>query len=781
MSEVATGDAVHGGTVSSVAPGGESAPAPVPATAAAPSPVPVPSGEGAAAAPASTPTAVRLSGKEHKSSLKGAKGKHHEQGDKRAPSVLLGDVQVHSGVVPEGFKAVREGSASILLSKGKGGDAFYNEVQVKNRDLSVLVLNEYARQLQVESEEQVAAFSEGRAYLKLPRTWQTWGLGAGAGETAGEEEEGEEAEAGGAAAAGAGQGNGAPKRQRKLRSPDTGFTGMRVLEALAASGLRSLRYVKELSEGVGMEKIVCNDLEQYAVDSMLQNAKFNGLDGDRRFVAQQGDAVEVMFAHRYDVESTKKSGYMMHRTHAKALLRESERVFDARRDPFDVVDLDPYGSPAPFLAQAVQAVREGGLLCITATDMSTMCGKNAELCFTKYRAMPFHGTVKYSHEMAIRILLGSIEAHANACGRHIVPILSVHMDFYVRVFVRVYTDKAEILKASLKSGLVIQSRGSSVFYTQAIGETRRGGADADADSDADADGAGGPGPDKQPQPQQRQRQQQHTPQNVPPVLRAAALASPMTCPETGAAMTVGGPIWLPPIHNAAFVRALLQSTERTGPGGFDPSSLGALKLVRGTLLAVADELIDVPLFYHLPWVCKTLHCQVPSMKLMQSAIVNAGYRVSSSHYEPNAIKTDAPAKVIYDILRVWVQRNPLHKERLADPIVARILAQEVTTNVDFSLAKQVRDKVAKAAKEGKAGSKFFPNPKKFWGPKAAAHGSSARQTHKRSVASLHNSAADATPQAGVGASAGAAPASHPDAPPQPPKKAKLSLEAMFSL
>lgn len=37
---------------------------------------------------------------------------------------------------------------------------------------------------------------------------------------------------------------------------------------------------------------------------------------------------------------------------------------------YDAVDLDPYGSPAHFLDSAVQAVSEGGLLMITATDMA---------------------------------------------------------------------------------------------------------------------------------------------------------------------------------------------------------------------------------------------------------------------------------------------------------------------------------------------------------------------------------------------------------------------------
>lgn len=37
---------------------------------------------------------------------------------------------------------------------------------------------------------------------------------------------------------------------------------------------------------------------------------------------------------------------------------------------YDAVDLDPYGTPAQFLDAAVQAVAEGGLLMVTATDMA---------------------------------------------------------------------------------------------------------------------------------------------------------------------------------------------------------------------------------------------------------------------------------------------------------------------------------------------------------------------------------------------------------------------------
>ncbi len=41
-----------------------------------------------------------------------------------------------------------------------------------------------------------------------------------------------------------------------------------------------------------------------------------------------------------------------------------------RAGTYDAVDLDPYGSPCQLLDSAVQAVAEGGMLMVTATDMA---------------------------------------------------------------------------------------------------------------------------------------------------------------------------------------------------------------------------------------------------------------------------------------------------------------------------------------------------------------------------------------------------------------------------
>ena len=42
----------------------------------------------------------------------------------------------------------------------------------------------------------------------------------------------------------------------------------------------------------------------------------------------------------------------------------------------DVVDLDPYGTAAPFIDAAVQSVDDTGLLCVTCTDLSVLATTN---------------------------------------------------------------------------------------------------------------------------------------------------------------------------------------------------------------------------------------------------------------------------------------------------------------------------------------------------------------------------------------------------------------------
>jgi tRNA (guanine26-N2/guanine27-N2)-dimethyltransferase len=46
------------------------------------------------------------------------------------------------------------------------------------------------------------------------------------------------------------------------------------------------------------------------------------------------------------------------------------------KNRFDAIDLDPYGTASPFIDGAVQAVQDGGLLCVTCTDAALLAGTN---------------------------------------------------------------------------------------------------------------------------------------------------------------------------------------------------------------------------------------------------------------------------------------------------------------------------------------------------------------------------------------------------------------------
>lgn len=110
-------------------------------------------------------------------------------------------------------------------------------------------------------------------------------------------------------------------------------------------------------------------------------------------------------------------------------------------------------------------------------------------------------------------------------------------------------------------------------------------------------------------------------------------------------------------------------------------------------------------------MCRTVRCTPPPAEQLRSAIINAGFRVSGSHACPLALKTDAPPKVVWDIIRSWVKLHPI-KAPEPGSYPANILSKPVETEADFR-------KAAGAIPESvKAGVKRFVQNPAFWGPKA---------------------------------------------------------------
>ncbi|XP_004507297.1 tRNA (guanine(26)-N(2))-dimethyltransferase 1 isoform X3 [Cicer arietinum] len=542
------------------------------------------------------------------------------------------------------YKIIKEGEAEILMHAKN--EVFYNKAQVNNRDISIAVLRTFISKRKQEHEANLSKRAKGAP--KAPENDSSEMVVEEVDNKTPPEDH---------------KSNGKCELEEEI-SPDESCTTMddsvkineecdadeekidhsegkgqremkppRVLEALSASGLRALRYAREI-EGIG--QVVAVDNDQASVEACRRNIKFNGSVAASKVESHLADARVYMITNPKE---------------------------------FDVVDLDPYGSPSVFLDSAVQSVADGGMLMCTATDMAVLCGGNGEVCYSKYGSYPLRG--KYCHEMALRIVLASIESHANRYKRYIVPVLSVQMDFYLRVFVRIYTSASAMKNTPLKLSYVYQCTGCDSFHLQPIGRTIA-----------------------------KNTSVRYLPGYGPVV--------PQECTDCGKKFNMGGPIWSAPIHDQEWVASILADVKHM------KTSYPAYDRISAVLTTISEELPDVPLFLSLHNLCATLKCTSPSAIIFRSAVINAGYRISGTHVNPLGLKSDAPMEVIWDIMRCWVKNHPV-KAQPADQPGSIILAKEPVLQANFARA------VASLSKaQAKKVARFLPNPERHWGPKLRA-------------------------------------------------------------
>lgn len=162
------------------------------------------------------------------------------------------------------------------------------------------------------------------------------------------------------------------------------------LDALSASGIRGMRVARE----AGVRRVTLNDVSPTAHELIMRNLARNGLD------------CEVTCCN---------ANVLMH-----------ERRFQA-------VDLDPFGSPSPFLTAASRSALS--YLFITATDTAPLCGAHLNSGIRKYLARPLR--TDYHREMGARILLGLAARELARRDKGMEPLLTHVTDHYVRVYLRV--------------------------------------------------------------------------------------------------------------------------------------------------------------------------------------------------------------------------------------------------------------------------------------------------------------------------------------------------------
>ncbi len=166
-----------------------------------------------------------------------------------------------------------------------------------------------------------------------------------------------------------------------------------VCDALSATGIRGLRYAKEIS---GVKEVLLNDSNPIAVRAIKKNISLNKLQ--KVCKANWSDANKLFFSGKV----------------------------------FDFIDLDPFGSPAQFVDGAANAIFHKGFVGTTATDTAALCGSK-----------PFAGLRKYGlllrktdfyQELGLRSLITFSILTFAKWDRAFIPVLSFSHKHYYRIF-----------------------------------------------------------------------------------------------------------------------------------------------------------------------------------------------------------------------------------------------------------------------------------------------------------------------------------------------------------
>ncbi|CAG8181521.1 unnamed protein product [Penicillium olsonii] len=530
---------------------------------------------------------------------------------------------------PPSQEAASKGTKKNLKDDDQTQSVFYNPIQQFNRDLSVLAIRAYG--------EHLLDYKKQKVDNKLKKQ-----AGNGAKKRKREDDETENPrpapKADDKASSESIQADLLSEQPAPTEKPATPASPpapqFAILDALSATGLRALRYASEIPFAT---KVVGNDLSESAIKSMKTNVDYNDL---KTIHPNLGDARVYMY------ENASK---------------------------FDVIDLDPYGTASPFLDAAIQAAKDGGLLCVTCTDAGVWASTGySEKAFSLYGGIPLKGN--HSHESGLRLILNSLVMSASKYGIAIEPLLSLSIDFYARVFVRVHRSPAQV-KFNAGNTMLVYScdAGCGAWTTQYIGLTK---------SKSDKNG----------------RPIHHHGINKGP-------SSGPQCEHCGTRTHIAGPMWGGPLHNPHFIQKILAMLP-----GADQETYQTCARLEGMLTTALEEDLDLtpeadgskptkspgtketfvesknqqdveypaiiprmdvalqekyPFYFSLSAVAKVLHTTTIPIDEFRGALSNLGYRSTRSHTKPNSVRTDAPWEVVWEIMREWVrQKSPIKESSL---------------------------------------------------------------------------------------------------------------------
>ena len=321
-----------------------------------------------------------------------------------------------------------------------------------------------------------------------------------------------------------------------------------ICDLFGGSGIRGIRYKKEI-DGVG--DVSVNDISPLANEFTRINAELND--------------VEVSIDQK----------------EANIELRTNMGLFD-------VIDIDPFGTPSPFVDSAGYNLKRDSLLCLTATDTSCLSGTYKTPCIRKYNAKPYKS--EYYHENGIRILIGFAALTLAKYQKYIEVKMSHSSEHYMRVYLKVKKGSKATDESLKNMGYI--SHCKNCMY----------------------------------------REESH----------GLATAVPAYCPECGEKLIQAGPLWLGPIQNREFIESMIEIS--------DEKNLNTKNKVLKLLNSCKEEADAPATFYDIHKICRSLKISAPKLDIVFDELKKNGFYAVKTHYSPLGIKTDANNKDLIRIV-----------------------------------------------------------------------------------------------------------------------------------
>jgi tRNA (guanine26-N2/guanine27-N2)-dimethyltransferase len=169
------------------------------------------------------------------------------------------------------------------------------------------------------------------------------------------------------------------------------------LDGFAATGVRGIRVMKE-----AFAHVVFNDREKEAFLAIRKNLELNGLEAE--------------------------------------ILNEDFCALERRAE---LCDIDPFGTPEPFLSKGLKLAES--FLAVTATDTAVLFssnGSNAKKCYERYGAMVKR--VRWNKELGARVMCYAVAERAKELGMGIKPLFVYAEDHYLRGYFQLCDCESEV-------------------------------------------------------------------------------------------------------------------------------------------------------------------------------------------------------------------------------------------------------------------------------------------------------------------------------------------------